>query len=152
MFCRLVIAFATLASIASSTPSSAGETTIVPNRVIYPGELIAADAIEEVAFDRGNRNLPPLVMSADEIEGKVARRTLLPGRLIQLGALREPWAVEAGKEVTVLFEDGALSISATAVPLANAAVGDLVKLRNIDSGAVFSGTVMADGSVRVGAS
>ena len=31
------------------------------------------------------------------------------------------------------------------------AAGDLVKVRNIDSGKILSGTVMADGTVRVGA-
>jgi len=32
------------------------------------------------------------------------------------------------------------------------AAGDFVRVRNIDSGKVFSGTVMADGTIRVGAS
>ena len=43
-------------------------------------------------------------------------------------------------------------ISITAVPLEPGAAGDVVKLRNVDSGRIFSGIVMADGTVRVGAS
>ena len=50
-----------------------------------------------------------------------------------------------------MFVAGALTISATAVTLQPGAAGDFVKVRNIDSGKVFSGTVMADGSIRVGA-
>ena len=38
------------------------------------------------------------------------------------------------------------------VPLQPGSAGDLVKVRNLDSGAVFTGTVMADGTIRVGAS
>jgi len=38
------------------------------------------------------------------------------------------------------------------VTLQPGAAGDLVKVRNIDSGKIFSGTVMADGSIRVSAS
>ena len=52
----------------------------------------------------------------------------------------------------VYFIAGQLTISATAVTLQSGAAGDLVKVRNPDSGKVFSGTVMADGTVRVGAS
>jgi flagella basal body P-ring formation protein FlgA len=37
------------------------------------------------------------------------------------------------------------------VTLEPGSAGDLVKVRNIDSGKILSGTVMADGSIRVGA-
>ena len=51
-----------------------------------------------------------------------------------------------------MFVAGGLTISVTAVTLEPGSAGDLVKVRNIDSGAIFSGIVMADGTVRVGAS
>ncbi|RUY13900.1 flagella basal body P-ring formation protein FlgA, partial [Mesorhizobium sp. M7A.F.Ca.CA.001.13.2.1] len=41
---------------------------------------------------------------------------------------------------------------ATAVTLQPGAAGDLVKVRNIDSGEILSGTVMADGTIQVSAS
>ncbi|TGS51712.1 flagellar basal body P-ring formation protein FlgA, partial [Mesorhizobium sp. M1D.F.Ca.ET.183.01.1.1] len=62
------------------------------------------------------------------------------------------WLVEQGASVQVYFTAGALTISATAVTLQPGAAGDLVKVRNVDSGKIISGTVMADGSIRVGAS
>ena len=52
----------------------------------------------------------------------------------------------------VMFVSGPLTISATAVTLQSGAAGDFVRVRNVDSGKTFSGTVMADGSIRVGAS
>jgi flagella basal body P-ring formation protein FlgA len=81
----------------------------------------------------------------------VARRTLLPGRYIPLNSLRDAYIVEQGAPVQVMFVAGALTISATGVTLQPGSAGDLVKVRNIDSGKILSGTVMADGSVRVGA-
>ena len=48
------------------------------------------------------------------------------------------------------FVHGALSITATVVPLEPGAVGDMVRLRNPDSGKVLTGIVLADGSVRLG--
>ncbi|TIO47611.1 MAG: flagella basal body P-ring formation protein FlgA, partial [Mesorhizobium sp.] len=47
---------------------------------------------------------------------------------------------------------GALTISAAGVTLQPGAAGDLIKIRNVDSGKIISGTVMADGTIRVGAS
>ena len=52
----------------------------------------------------------------------------------------------------MVFVAGALTISATAVTLQPGAAGDQVKVRNVDSGKILSGTVMADGTIRVGGS
>jgi flagella basal body P-ring formation protein FlgA len=38
------------------------------------------------------------------------------------------------------------------VTLEPGSAGDVIKVRNMDSGRVFSGIVMADGTIRVGAS
>lgn len=123
---------------------------MVSTRVIYPGQTIQADALKDIVLKRPPRGISAIVRSSDEIVGKVARRTLLPGRLIPEGSVREPYLVETGSPVTVIFRSGALSISLIAVPLESGAAGDVVKLRNMDSGAVFSGVVLSDGTVRVG--
>ncbi len=62
-----------------ATASMAQEMVIVPTRVIYPGETITGDLVQEVPFDRAGRNLPPLAMVAADAVGKVTTRTLLPG-------------------------------------------------------------------------
>jgi flagella basal body P-ring formation protein FlgA len=132
-------------------PALAQEIVLIPNRVIYPGETIDLAALKEVTLKPGKVVPGAVAIHAAELDGKVARRTLLPGRYIPLNSLREAWLVEQGAAVQVQFVAGALTISATAVTLQQGAAGDLVKVRNIDSGKVFSGTVMADGSIRVGA-
>ena len=50
----------------------------------------------------------------------------------------------------VIFKSGALIISATAVPLQPGSVGEMISLRNTDSGTTIRGIVQADGTVRVG--
>ena len=141
------IAAAVLA--ASAVMAFAQEMVVVPTRVVYPGELVTTADLQAVLLQRSKAGLPPIAYDHSEVEGKVARRTLLPGRLIALSSLRDAYAVEAGKPVQVQFVEGALTISAVAVPLQPGSVGDLIRVRNIDSGIVFSGTVMADGTVRV---
>jgi flagella basal body P-ring formation protein FlgA len=129
----------------------AQEMAVVAKRVIYPGETVDAGALTEVKLRRSNRILTSIAQYADQVTGKVAKRTLLPGKLIPINALREAYMVEAGAPVAVSYVHGGLQISTIGIPLQPGAVGDMVKVRNADSGAVFTGIVMADGSIRVGA-
>ena len=147
---RALLAATILAATAGLAP--AAELAAVVNRIVYPGELIQSDSIEEVAFKPAARKKvsAPVATAAAQLDGKVAKRTLLPGHLVPLSSVREPWMVEAGVPVMVNFIAGQLVISATAVPLAPGAIGDVVRMRNIDSGKVFTGVVLADGTVRVG--
>ncbi|MCJ8506406.1 flagellar basal body P-ring formation protein FlgA [Rhizobium lemnae] len=121
---------------------------VVPKQIIYPGQEIDAAQLQEVEVT--NPNLAGGYASGiDQVMGKVSNRTLLPGRTIQLSALREPYAVKRGAPVRLTFSLGNMTISATGTPLDNAAVGDVIKVRNLDSGVTVSGTVMANGTVQV---
>ena len=125
---------------------------VVPKRVIYPGEAITSEMVSEVELRRSRASVPDVAFRMEEVSGRVARRTLLPGRLIPMGFLRDAYAVEAGKPVTVRLVVSGLEISMTGVPLQPGAVGDVIKVRNVDSGATVTGVVMNDGTVQVGAS
>jgi flagella basal body P-ring formation protein FlgA len=129
-----------------------GEVVLIPNRVIYPGEMIDTGALKPVTLLPGKHRPDAVATQAEELQGKVAKRTLLPGRYIPVAAIRDAWLVEQGAAVQVYFIAGDLTISATAVSLQPGAAGDLIKVRNTDSGKIFSGTVMADGTIRVSAS
>jgi flagellar basal body P-ring formation protein FlgA len=85
----------------------------------------------------------------DEVSGMISTRTLLPGRTIQVATLRAPFAVKRGASVRLTFAVGNMVISASGTPLENASVGDVIRVRNLDSGVTVSGTVMGDGSVQV---
>lgn len=135
-----------------AAPALAQDMVIVPTRVIYPGETIGGDAIREVPLRRQVRNIAALAVDWSQLEGKVARRTLLPGRMIPVSSVRDAWLVEPGSPVQVRFVHGGLEISVAGVPLQHGSAGDMIKVRNMDSGTVFTGIVMADGSIMVAAS
>ena len=150
-FLARTIALVALTCLAGGS-AFAQEIVFIPNRVIYPGETIEMAALKEVTL-KPDRVIPPgVVIRATELDGKVAKRTLLPGRYIAAAALRDAWVVEQGAAVQMVFMAGGLVISATGVTLQPGAAGDLVRVRNIDSGKILSGIVMADGSIRVGTS
>lgn len=127
---------------------AAGGYAVVPTSIIYPGEEIFATQIQEVEVT--NPNLAGgYAQSVDQVVGMITKRTLLPGRTIPVSALREPFAVKRGTNLRLTFTIGNMLISASGMPLQDAAVGDIVKVRNLDSGVIVTGTVMADGSVQV---
>ncbi|AUX75254.1 MULTISPECIES: flagellar basal body P-ring formation chaperone FlgA [Sinorhizobium] len=123
-------------------------TAVIPKQTIYPGETIEASMLEVV--DVTNPDITDgYVGSLEEVEGKVTKRTLLPGRVILTSALRDRYAVERGSTVRLIFNKGGLTITAAGSPLEDAAIGELIRARNIDSGVIVSGTVMADGTIHV---
>jgi flagella basal body P-ring formation protein FlgA len=133
-------------------PVAAQDMVLIPTRTIYPGETITADLLQQVPLRRQLRNPGGVERDFRALDGKVARRTLLPGRMIPTGSVRDAWIVEPGKPVRVVYMQGGLEIALSAVALQAGAAGDMVRLRNVDSGSVFDGVVMADGTVRVSAS
>ncbi|MDX0589573.1 flagellar basal body P-ring formation protein FlgA [Sinorhizobium medicae] len=123
-------------------------TAVIPKQTIYPGETLDASMLEVV--DVTNPDLRDgYVRSLDEVDGMVTKRTLLPGRVILASALREQYAVERGSTVRIVFSNGGLTITAAGSPLQDGAIGELIHVRNIDTGVIVSGTVMADSTIHV---
>jgi flagella basal body P-ring formation protein FlgA len=152
---RHVITALAVAGLAFATrpqPAAAEELGVIPTRIIYPGETITADELQLARVRAGKPSTIAFAHEAGELVGKVAKRTLLPGRFVPLSSVRDSFLVQQGAPVQVLLIQDGLTISMTAVTLEPGSAGDIVKVRNTDSGAVFSAVVMADGTVRVGAS
>lgn len=121
----------------------------VPKITIYPGDVITAEALGTQTFGAGVERMP-VIRSSGDVVGKVARRTLITGKPIPVNSIRVVDAVQLGKQVQLIFEADGLTITGVGVALQNAAVGDLLSVRNTDSGLTIKGVVQADGSVRVG--
>ena len=113
--------------------------------VIYPGDLIRDDMLADVprprATDRGRSS-----NSRSLIVGKVARLTLLPGHAIPFFGVSNRKLVANGAEVKLVFSEGGLVIMTTGAALQDGSIGDIVRVRNSDSGVTVSGAVQPDGS------
>jgi flagella basal body P-ring formation protein FlgA len=121
----------------------------VPRATIYPGEVIVEDNLAERAFIARTVARATVFEARDALVGKVARRTLLALQPIAINAVREPYLVNQGKAVLVIYETRGLTITSQATALENGSVGDEVSLRNNDSGLLIRGAVASDGSVRL---
>lgn len=123
----------------------------VPSVTIYPGDMIQDSFLVDRDFS-GNPLTPRagVIDSRKLIIGKLARRTLLPGVPIPLNAVTEPNAINNGARVRVIFSQDGLDIETYAIALQSGTVGEVISVRNPDSGITISGIVQSDGSVRVG--
>jgi flagellar basal body P-ring formation protein FlgA len=132
-----------------SLAAAAGVELPVPTITIYPGDLIGETLLTDRSFELAPSETMPVHKQRNGLVGKIARRTLLPGKPIPLNAVTEADVVRQGKPVTIVFQAGGLTISGQAIALTGGRVGDLLSLRNVDSGTVIKGIVQADGTVRV---
>ena len=127
----------------------AGQSVPVPAVTIYPGDIIRATMLTE-------RDLPPdfagqgaTILDPGSLVGKTARRTLLPGLPVSINAVGEPKLVTTGAMVRVVFVEGGLTITTYASALQGGSAGDVIPVRNLESGLTVSGTIASDGSIRV---
>jgi len=123
---------------------------LVPVKTIYPGQVISDTGLDEKLFYIKREAAALYVSQMEQVIGKVTRRTLVAGKPISLSAIAEPVLVERGQSVRMVFNAGSLTISSIGVALQPAGVGDVIRLRNADSGVVVSGRVEADGHVEIG--
>jgi flagella basal body P-ring formation protein FlgA len=128
--------------------NAAGIELPVPKVTIYPGDPITAELLSVKLFNQAADRLP-VVRGLGALVGKVARRTLIAGKPIPISYIRDAELVKQGKPVRIIFSEGPLTISGVAMALQSGGLGDLLSLRNLDSGAVVKGVVEADGTVRI---
>jgi flagella basal body P-ring formation protein FlgA len=148
----LLVAVAAFLAVVSAAPAEAGDvmrTILVPRAVIYPGDVISADALIERKIQRDDTSPATFGESADDVVGKVARRTLLPGELIPSSAVRRQDAVTQGRRYKIKYESESLSIVGVVVALKSGAVGDTIQVRNPDSGVIINARVEPDQTLAV---
>jgi flagella basal body P-ring formation protein FlgA len=133
--------------------ASAGPAQVelpVPRVTIYPGQVIEERMLIEKAFRSSNGVDTSMAATRAVLVGKIARQTLLPGRPVTVNAIREPFTVTQGQAALFVFQSGGLTISGNGLALQSGGSGDVVSVRNIDSGRIIKGTIGADGAVHVG--
>ena len=133
-----------------ATTAQAQEAAIpTPKVVIYPGDVIRDDMLADYIQGGVGDGPGPFVDSRSLIVGKVARLTLLPGHAIPFSGLSNRKVVANGSEVKLIYYEGGLLIMTTGAALQDGSIGDIVRVRNSDSGVTVSGSVQPDGTVRV---
>ncbi|MBY7649195.1 MAG: flagella basal body P-ring formation protein FlgA [Candidatus Liberibacter europaeus] len=121
---------------------------VVPSVVINVGEVLNESKLKEL--DVTNPHIiGGYARSIKDVIGLVTRRLLLPDRVIPLSVLHRPYIITIGSKVRIIFTQGNMTISAAGIALSDASAGDIISVKNSDTGVIISGNVMSDGTVSV---
>lgn len=124
--------------------SAASAEIVVATQIIRANTIITADLIGvKRGTAAGVYDDPGLVL------GREARKSLYPGRAIQLGDVGAPALVDRNQIVTLIFTGSGLMIETEGRALDRGGAGERLRVMNIGSRSTVTGTVMLDGSVHV---
>lgn len=133
-----------LAALLLAVPVSAFADYLVPVRPIRSHTVLSAEDLELRPGDK-----PGALFSKEEAVGLETRVNLYPGKAILFDSLGPPAVIERNAVVTMRYQKGVLSIVTEGRALARAGVGERVRVMNLDSRMLVSGTVIAPGVVQV---
>lgn len=125
-------------------PSVVLADSVVATRTIRPQEIVTADAVR---LDPGQ--FAGAFTTLEAVIGQEARVAIYPGRAVLQGALGEPALVDRNQAVELVYALRGLTIRAEGRALGRGAVGERIRVMNIDSRTVLFGTVAPDGSIVV---
>ncbi|WFT77359.1 flagellar basal body P-ring formation chaperone FlgA [Methylobacterium sp. CB376] len=136
---------------AQAPPERAPDLVLpVPAVTIYPGDMIKETMLREQSFPPTFRARAAVIDAPLAIVGRVARRTLLPGEPVPVNAVDDPRLVSRGTPTTMIFEENGLIITTLGTPLQNGGLGEVIRVRNTDTGRIVVGVVQGDGRIRIG--
>ncbi len=149
---RVQAALATVLLLAPVLDPALAQETLAPTpkSVIYPGDIIRDDMLTDLPQGGARDSGGPYVEDRSVVVGRMARLTLLPGHAIPYAGISNRKLVANGAEVKLVYAEGGLLIVTSGAALQDGSIGDVVRVRNSDSGVTVSGAVQPDGSVKVG--
>lgn len=124
------------------------EQVWVLSRPLAAGQAITADAVRSEARDVARIAGGALPDSAP-IDGRVARRSLMAGSVLQAQDLVSPRAVRRGDTVMLVARVGGIEVRAQGRVLGEAGVDDRVSVENLSSRRVVQGVVRSAGEVEI---
>ena len=118
----------------------------VPTRLILPDEIITADDITGVEMPV-QRLGTFAVRSAEDVVGTQVRRMLAAGRPVPRQSIIPPKLVNRGEKVKIVFNQGGLSLTAKGRAMADAHLGQEIRVVNLSSNKTISAIARAQGVV-----
>jgi flagella basal body P-ring formation protein FlgA len=124
--------------------SQIARTVFVPRSVVYPGDVITADALVERSVQRNVDSPVIFGENPKDLVGKVARRTLMRGELIPSSAVHQQDVIVQGRSYKITYDSPYVSIVGVGVPLQSGAVGEIISVRNPSTGIIIKARVQPD--------
>jgi flagella basal body P-ring formation protein FlgA len=124
------------------------EAVVVTRRPLVRGQALQADdlVLSETDVSRMHK---AYFTRIEDVVGLRSKRAIRTGQTLHAGLLKREKLVRRGKPVAIIAELGGLEVSVRGKALADGSRGDQIRVENLASGRVVSGTVAGDGLVKV---
>ena len=121
----------------------------VPKRLISAGDIIAADDLEwqPVHLTRLSGNS---LTDAEQLVGRMAKRPLKAGQILRQSDVAMSPVIHKNDLIRLVVQTGQMTLSVQGKALQDAALGQTVRVVNVNSNRQLSGTVIDAGTVAVG--
>lgn len=124
------------------------QDVVVAARSLAANELIAPDSIKYERMDIGRLSQGYMTSLAD-VTGLQARRTISPGTPLNKYMLAKPDVVKRGAMVSILVRLGDMEVTAAGEAMQSGSVGDIIRVRNVNSKKVVTAQVLDGTSVLI---
>lgn len=124
------------------------ESVVVSRRPLVRGQALSADdlilsevdvsGIHKAYFNR-----------IEEVIGLRSKKSIASGKTLHAGLLERAKWVKRGNQVEIIANFGGLEVRMKGKAMADGRRGDLIKVKNLDSGRVITGTVAGTGVIHV---
>lgn len=119
----------------------------VLNRAVKFGQAINPEMISMET--RQIINPAETIVSPRSLVGVQAARYLNPGQVLSFADLKREQILKKGQFVKAVVGSSTFEVSLSAIAEENGALGDVVKIKNMDSQKVFAGKIVEPGVVRI---
>ena len=121
----------------------------VPKRLISAGDVIAADDLEwqPVHLTRLSGNS---LTDAEQLVGRMAKRPLKAGQILRQSDVAMSPVIRKNDLIRLVVKTGQMTLSVQGKALQDAALGQTVRVVNVNSNRQLTGTVIDAGTVAIG--
>ncbi|MEH6644361.1 flagellar basal body P-ring formation chaperone FlgA [Sulfitobacter sp.] len=118
--------------------------TVISTRTIRPNQIITERDVTVAAGD-----LSTGFARLSDVIGQEARVALYAGRPVLMGDIGPPAVIARNQIVPLRYNTNGISIGTEGRALERGAVGDRIRVMNLDSRATLFGQVLNDGTIEV---
>lgn len=112
------------------------------------GDIIGQTDIEYIKLPQKDVQRD-FVLKAESLEGMTPRRMVMSGKPLRDLELQNPQIVNRGAQVTLVYKEGPMILSARGKSMQDGARGDLVRVINLNSNRSLEGIVSAENEITV---
>jgi flagellar basal body P-ring formation protein FlgA len=116
--------------------------------MVRRGQLVTQDLVDYQLLP-AQRLSSGMVVDVADLVGQAARRTLHPGRPVRAADLMPPIVVAKNKVVRMVYEVGALRLTARGRALGDGGAGAMIKVLNVDSKRTVDAIIIDNDTVAV---